>query len=215
MGHGVSTCATCDGYFFSRQADCHGRRRRLGYGGGDFLTKFASQVTVLHRRDQLRASKIMQDKAFRQPEDRVRVGHRARRGKGCRSGGGDRCGAPQQQDGRDQATGVEGAVHCDRAHTQHQAVHGADRSHDNGYIVVGEGTRTQVPGVFACGDVQDHVYRQAITAAGTGCMAALDAERYLEAPRRNGGAPASSSDKTPTAPHSRHRHDRRPSTPAI
>ncbi len=159
VGHGVSTCATCDGFFFQDQ-------EVMVVGGGDsaleealFLTKFAKRVTVIHRRDRLRASKIMQDKAFGNPKiaflwDSV-----------------PEAVADHRVDGVFVAIG----------HTPNTAVfRGLIEMDAVGYITTHDGTKTSVPGVFAAGDVQDHVYRQAITAAGSGCMAAIDAERFLE-----------------------------------
>jgi len=180
IGHGVSTCATCDGYFF--------RGKPIAVvGGGDsameeaiFLTRFASHVTVVHRRDTLRASKIMQDKAFANPkisfEWNTEVEEITDVGKGevtsmrlRNSRTGERKDIP--------VDGVFVAI----GHTPNTSLFKGKLDMDaNGYLVTHDGTRTSVPGVYACGDVQDHIYRQAITAAGTGCMAAIDAEKYLE-----------------------------------
>jgi thioredoxin reductase (NADPH) len=179
-GHGVSTCATCDGYFF--------RGKPIAVvGGGDsameeanYLTKFASSVKVIHRRDTLRASKIMQDKAFANPKiqfiwdsDIVDI---------ASSDKGEVTGVTVRNlktDAR-QDVAVDG-VFIAIGHTPNTALFKGQLELDaNGYIVTTSGSRTSVPGVFAAGDVQDHVYRQAITAAGSGCMAAIDAERYLE-----------------------------------
>jgi thioredoxin reductase (NADPH) len=180
MGHGVSTCATCDGFFF--------RGRPIAVvGGGDsameeatFLTRFASSVTVIHRRDTLRASKIMQDKAFNNPKisfewDAEVVDVRDQT-----------AGAVSAIRIRNVKTGVEKDLLVDGlfvaiGHDPNTALFkGQLEMDENGYLVTGAGARTNVPGVFACGDVQDRIYRQAITAAGSGCMAAIDAERFLE-----------------------------------
>ena len=180
MGHGVSTCATCDGYFFRDKPI-------VVVGGGDsameeatFLTKFASHVTVVHRRDTLRASKIMQEKAFNNTKilfewDSV-VDEVTDPEKGVVTGVVLR----NLKTGKTKALDVEG-VFVAIGHTPNTSLF-ADQIEldDNGYIMPHGGARTSVAGVFAAGDVQDHVYRQAVTAAGSGCMAAIDAERYVE-----------------------------------
>jgi thioredoxin reductase (NADPH) len=180
MGHGVSTCATCDGYFF--------RGRPIAVvGGGDsaleeatFLTRFASHVTVIHRRDKLRASKIMQDKAFANPKISFLWNTVVEDVHDVSKGEVSKLVLRQAQTGERSELAVDG-LFVAIGHTPNTAFFVNQLQLDpNGYIVTERGTRTSVPGVFACGDVQDHVYRQAITAAGSGCMAAIDAEKFLE-----------------------------------
>jgi len=176
MGYGVSTCATCDGFFF---------RGRVVVGGGDsaieeatFLTKFGDSVTVVHRRKELRASKIMQDRAFANPKIKfvwdsvvtAITGENKVEGVVVRN----------VLTG-ETTTLPAAAVFVAIGHAPTTELFADQLELDaNGYIVNREGTATNIEGVFACGDVVDHVYRQAITAAGTGCMAAIDAERWLE-----------------------------------
>lgn len=179
LGHGVSTCATCDGFFFRDQ-------ELIVVGGGDsaveeatFLTKFASRVTIVHRRDTLRASKIMQQRAFDNPKvdfiwDSV-ISEIFGNGKvaGVR--------LKNLKNGEESELAV-GGVFVAIGHTPNTGLFEGQLELNGGYIVTdGDTTQTSVPGVFAAGDVVDFRYRQAVTAAGMGCMAAIDAERYLEA----------------------------------
>ena len=179
LGYGVSTCATCDGFFFRDQPIAV-------VGGGDsaleeatFLTKFADTVTVIHRRKDLRASKIMQDRAFRNPKIRFQWDSVVTDVLGDTKVEGIRL--------RNTVSGEEsvlpvGGLFVAIGHVPNTDLFAGQLDmDDNGYLVTHDGTRTNVDGVFACGDVQDHVYRQAVTAAGSGCMAAIDSERWLEA----------------------------------
>ncbi|HWK12443.1 MAG TPA: FAD-dependent oxidoreductase, partial [Vicinamibacterales bacterium] len=145
-----------------------------------FLTRFASHVTVVHRRDTLRASKIMQDKAFANPKISFEWHAEVEEIKDSGAGAVTAVVIRNSQTGVKKEIPVEG-VFVAIGHTPNTTLFTGQLDTDgNGYIVTSDGSRTSVPGVFACGDVQDHVYRQAITAAGSGCMAAIDAEKYLE-----------------------------------
>jgi thioredoxin reductase (NADPH) len=179
LGYGVSTCATCDGFFF--------RGRTIAVvGGGDsaleeaiFLTKFADTVTIIHRRKDLRASKIMQDRAFRNPKIRFQWDSVVTEVLGDTKVEGVRL--RNTVSGEESVLAVAG-LFVAIGHAPNTDVFAGQLAMDaNGYLLTHDGTHTSVDGVFACGDVQDHVYRQAITAAGSGCMAAIDAERWLEA----------------------------------
>ena len=185
IGRGLSTCATCDGFFFRGQ-------EIAVVGGGDsameealFLTKFATKVTVIHRRDQLRASKIMQQRAF--ANDRIEflwnhivtdiVGSEALEGAKVQ----------HTTTGAERTLPISGLFIAVGHRPNTDLFVGQLDMKSNGYLITqGDSTRTNIDGVFACGDVQDDVYRQAVTAAGSGCMAAIDAERWLEAQSDDG-----------------------------
>ena len=179
LGHGVSTCATCDGFFFRGQ-------ELLVVGGGDsaieealFLTRFATKVTVVHRRESLRASKIMQDRAFANPKIDFLWDSEIEEMLGDGQVAGARVRNTKSGESSDVAAG---GVFVAIGHTPNTSLFESELELSNGYIVVQEpSTRTSAEGVFAAGDVVDFVYRQAITAAGMGCKAAMDAERFLEA----------------------------------
>ncbi len=181
MGHGVSACATCDGFFFKD-------KKVLVIGGGDaameeanFLTKFAAEVQIVHRRDALRASKIMQDRVMNNPKITIQWNTVLEEIEGT------------AEDGvsgvilRDTRTDEVRQEPCDGVflaigHVPNTELFDAalDKDEQKYIRTIDASTRTSIAGVFACGDVQDHVYRQAVTAAGTGCMAAMDVEKYLE-----------------------------------
>jgi thioredoxin reductase (NADPH) len=182
-GHGVSSCATCDGFFFKG-------KELVVVGGGDsameeatFLTKFATKVSIIHRRDKLRASKIMQDRAMK--NERISFLWNT---------------VVEDVHGQEVVTGVRlknvvtgkvwdlscAGLFLAIGHRPNTALFSGQLEMDaTGYLITRQGTTTSLPGVFAAGDVQDAYYRQAVTAAGSGCMAAIDAERYLEAEHHN------------------------------
>ena len=185
LGYGVSTCATCDGFFFRGQPIAV-------VGGGDsaleeatFLTKFADSVSVIHRRKELRASKIMQDRALNNPKIRFIWDSVVKDVLGDSRVEGVRLRNVVTDAVSDlPVSGLFVAI----GHVPNTDLFAGQLDmDDNGYLVTHDGTHTNLEGVFACGDVQDHTYRQAVTAAGSGCMAAIDAERWLEA---HGDAPA-------------------------
>ncbi len=181
IGHGVSTCATCDGFFFKD-------KRIIVVGGGDsameeatFLTRYASEVTIVHRRDTLRASKVMQDRAHNNAKIKwvmnatpLEVLGEQNRVTGLK--------IKHNDSGKTEVLHTEG-LFVSIGHRPNTAFLGGQLKTDKvGYLVIDpQTTQTNIPGVFACGDVADSRYRQAITAAGTGCRAAMDAERWLEA----------------------------------
>ncbi len=177
-GRGVSWCATCDGFFFREQ-------HIAVVGGGDsaveeatFLTRFGSKVTLIHRRDELRASKIMQERAFADPKLEM-----AWNSEVAAINGTDRLESVTLRDtvtGEERELAVTGLFIAVGHDPRSELLRGQVDLDDNGYVLVDHpSTRTNIPGVFAAGDLVDHHYRQAITAAGTGCAAALDAERYI------------------------------------
>ncbi len=181
IGRGVSTCATCDGYFFRGQDIAV-------VGGGDsameeaiFLTKFANKVTVIHRRDQLRASKIMQERAFKNEKIHFIWNSIVKDIKDVEAGKVTSVILENVKNGEITELPVSGLFVAIGHKPNTDIFQGQIDMDEAGYIITREGTQTSVEGVFAAGDVADHVYRQAITAAGMGCQAAIDAERYLGA----------------------------------
>jgi len=181
MGHGVSTCATCDGFFY--------RGKEIAVvGGGDsameeatFLTKFATKVSLIHRRDAFRASKIMLDRAKNNPRIQFVLNTVVEEVVGSKDGGVTGLKLRDVKSSASSELKVDGLFIAIGHNPNTEIFKGQIDLDENGYIKTQPGsTRTNIPGVFACGDVQDPVFRQAITAAGSGCMAAIEAERWLE-----------------------------------
>lgn len=181
MGHGVTTCATCDGYFY--------RGKEVAViGGGDtaleeamFLTKFASKVTVVHRRNEFRASKIMLDRARSNEKIKFLTPYVVTDVLDCEKSAVEMVRLREANNGKTLDLPVHGMFVAIGHEPNTKVFRGKLEMDEAGYLVAKGGTKSSVPGVFVAGDVQDHVYRQAVTAAGSGCMAAIDAERFLEA----------------------------------
>jgi len=185
MGHGVSACATCDGFFFKNQ-------KILVIGGGDtameeanYLTKFASGVTIVHRRDEFRASKIMLDRVRKNPRIKFLTNKKVKEILGKDENGRKTMTGAILEDTKNQSitkVDVDGLFVAIGHKPNTDLFKGVLDMDETGYLIVKPGsTCTNIPGVFAAGDVADKTYRQAVSAAGTGCMAAIDAERWLEA----------------------------------
>ena len=181
VGYGVSTCATCDGYFF--------RGKEIAVvGGGDtameeanFLSKFASRVHLLHRRPEFRASKIMLDRARGNEKIRLVTPVVVQEISDVAKGGVENVTLRNTQTNEITTLPVEGVFVAIGHEPNTKSFRGQLDMDGNGYLITHDGSETNVPGVFAAGDVQDHHYRQAVTAAGSGCMAAIDAEKFLDA----------------------------------
>jgi thioredoxin reductase (NADPH) len=181
MGHGVSACATCDGFFFKD-------KEVIVVGGGDsameeatFLTKFASKVTLVHRRSEFRASKIMVERALSNPKIKIMYDSEIEDILGSKDKGVHGVVIKNTKNDERSETSCDGIFMAIGHNPNTKLFNGDIDLDDAGYIITKpDSTYTNIDGVFACGDVQDHTYRQAVTAAGSGCMAAIDAERWLD-----------------------------------
>tara|TARA_X000000950_G_scaffold118798_1_gene148858 strand:- start:1734 stop:2654 length:921 start_codon:yes stop_codon:yes gene_type:complete len=180
MGFGVSACATCDGFFYKD-------KKVLVVGGGDtameeatYLTKFASEVVIIHRRDAFRASKVMVDRVMKNSKVRIIWDVVMKDIEGTRQSGVKSVILENQKTKKRFNEDCDGVFLAIGHKPNTDLFKDQLDTNENGYLLTNSGTKTNIDGVYACGDVQDHVYRQAITAAGSGCMSAIDVERYLE-----------------------------------